>query len=231
MVKKRLIALGVSVAAITAVAGAGFAGWTFTSHVEAEHNLGVNITAAYSFGTVAIDTNAPDTVVLDQSGVTLTGGTDNTQIVTAKWTVNTVSYDVYKNELTYAVNVYVKGSLDNAETADVDESSGLAKYVVANTPDTTKTAPARDGYVGYVYTLTPTVTTDGNNTVVTLTLANPLAFVEANKPNTFAKYQAMVTDITGTEDTVVTDTGYTVSVSEEPVIIEFVVTKTTTSNP
>lgn len=224
MVKKRLIALGVSVAAITAVAGAGFAGWTFTSEAKQEAKLGVNITAAYSFGTVAIDTDAPDTVVLDQSGVTLAKtGALGTAIadVTAAWTVNTVSYtDATTNAvLTYTVNVYVKGTAD----------SGLAKYVVANTPDTTKTAPARDGYVGYVYTLTPAagdIKTGVNDTVVTLTLANPLDFVEANKPNTFAKYQTMVTEITG-QSTVNTDQAYTVAVDDAPVIFEFVVTKTT----
>lgn len=68
MIKKKLIALGVSAVAVTAVVGAGFAGWTFTTEAKYEHNLGVNVTAAYSFGTVAVDTNQPDTVVLDQSG-------------------------------------------------------------------------------------------------------------------------------------------------------------------
>lgn len=224
MVKKRLIALGVSVAAITAVAGAGFAGWTFTSEAKQEANLGVNITAAYSFGTVAIDTDAPDTVVLDQSGVTLakTGalGTAITD-VTATWTVNTVSYtDATTAGLTYTVNVYVKGTAD----------SGLAKYVVANTPDTTKTAPARDGYVGYVYTLTPEagdITTSGNDTVVTLTLANPLDYT-TSKPDTFDEYQTMVNAIEGTAKAdVATDTAYDVAATSAPVIFEFVVTKTT----
>lgn len=222
MVKKRLIALGVSVAAITAVAGAGFAGWTFTSEAKKEAKLGVNITAAYSFGTVAIDTDAPDTVVLDQSGVTLakTGalGTAITD-VTATWTVNTVSYtDATTNAvLTYTVNVYVK--------------DGLSTYVNCGDSKTSEATSAKTGYAQYKFTVTPAesdITTSGNDTDVKLTLANPLAYT-ASKPDSFEEYQAMVAAIKNVDaSTVVTDTVYDVAAtSSAPVIFEFVVTKTT----
>lgn len=219
MIKKKLLALGVSAVAVTAVAGAGFAGWTFTSEVKQEHNLGVNITAAYSFGTVAVDTGAPDTVVLDQSGITLAKSGDlDTAIanVTAKWTVATASYtDAATAGLTYAVNVYV--------------NTALSTYVNCGTT-TAEATSAKTGYTQYKFTVTPAtgdVTTSGDNTVVTMTLANPLAYVASEKPDTFEKYQAMVAAITGTTDTVVTDTEYDVAATSAPVIIEFTVTKTT----
>lgn len=217
MVKKKLLALGVSAVAVTAVVGAGFAGWTFTYEAKEAKNLGINVTAAYSFGTVAFADDAPDTVVLDQSGVTLdNGGTAKTDIV-ATWTVNTVSYtDAVTAGLTYAVNVYV--------------STALSTYVNCGTT-TAEGTSAKDGYKQYKLTVTPAesdITTSGDNTVVTMTLSNPLKYT-SSKPDTFAKYQAMVAAIKGGEaNTVETDTEYEVEAIGAPVIIEFTVTKTTT---
>lgn len=221
MVKKKLIALGISAVAVTAVVGAGFAGWTFTAEAKQEHNLGVNVTAAYSFGTVAIATGAPDTVVLDQSGVTLAAdGALDTVIsdVSATWTVNTVSYtDAEDAGLTYAVNVYV-----------ID---GLSTYVNCGATVAEATS-AKSGYTQYMLTVTPgasDITESGDNTVVTMTISNPLDYT-ASKPKNFAEYQAMVAAIKGVEaNTVTTDTVYTVEVTEtvKPVIIEFTVTKAT----
>ena len=226
MVKKKLVALGVSVAAVTAVVGAGFAGWTFTSEAKGAQNLGVNITAAYSFGTLTLNKEA-DTVVLDQGtiasttdGVTLAkSGALDTAVanITATWTVNNVSYADATAEdktITYTVNVYVK--------------DGLGTYVNCGaTAASTDSATAKSGYTHYVFTPTTSVdTTDTTNTVVTITFANPLAFVDGKKPTKIEEYQAMVTAITG-ESTVTTDTAYDVAATDAPVIIEFVVAKTT----
>lgn len=219
MIKKKLLALGISAAAVTAVVGAGVAGWTFTSEAKGAQNLGVNITAAYSFGTLTLNKEA-DTVVLDQGGVTLAKtGALGTAVanVTATWTVNKTSYEAVATEgktITYTVNVYVK--------------DGLGTYVdCGTTTASTDSATAKSGYTHYVFTPTTSVdTTDATNTVVTITFANPLAYT-ASKPDTFAKYQTMVAAITGTTDTVVTDKTYDVADTEKSVIIEFVITKTT----
>ncbi len=223
MVKKKLLALGISAVAVSAVVGAGFAGWTFTSEAKQEHNLGINVTAAYSFGTVAVDTDAPDTVVLDQSGITLAkAGAPTTAItdVTAKWTVNTAAYtEAVAAGLTYAVNVYI--------------NDALSTYVNCGTT-TAATTSAKTGYTQYVITVTPAesdVATSGDNTVVTMTVANPFGYT-ASKPDTFEKYQAMVAAIGGAsaESDVSTDTAYDVAATEASVIIEFVVTKTATTD-
>lgn len=219
MVKKKLVALGISAVAVTAVVGAGFAGWTFTSEANKEHNLGVNVTAAYSFGTVVIDTNAPDTVVLDQSGITLAAaGALDTAItdVTATWTVNSVSYtDAEEAGLTYTVNVYV--------------NTALSTYVNCGST-TAEATSAKTGYTQYKFTLTPAegdITTSGDNTVVTLTVPNPLEYT-TDKPDNFEEYQTMVAAIKGIEaSAVITDTEYDVTAADAPVIIEFTVTKTT----
>ena len=221
MIKKKLLALGISAAAVTAVVGAGVAGWTFTSEAKGAQNLGVNITAAYSFGTLTLNKEA-DTVVLDQGGVTLAKtGALGTAVanVTATWTVNKTSYEAVATEgktITYTVNVYVK--------------DGLGTYVdCGTTTASTDSATAKSGYTHYVFTPTTSVnTTDATNTVVTITFANPLAFVDGKKPTKIEEYQAMVTAITG-ESTVTTDTAYDVAASGDtsPVIIEFVITKTT----
>lgn len=212
MVKKKLLALGVSAVAVTAVVGAGFAGWTFTTEAKAEKNLGINVTAAYSFGTVAFADDAPDTVVLDQSGITLdNGGTAKTDIV-ATWTVNTVSYTDAEADLTYAVNVYVK--------------DGLADYVNCGTT-TAEATTAKTGYTQYVLTPTTSNAESGDNTVVTMTLSNPFGYTDA-KPADFDGYKAMVAAIKGVgADTVATDTEYSVAATDAPVVIEFTVTKTT----
>lgn len=221
MVKKKLVALGVSVAAVTAVVGAGFAGWTFTSEAKQEQKLGINITAAYSFGSIAIDTNAPDTVVLDQSGVTLAKNTALDKAITdivATWTVNTESYNnAVTAGLTYTVNVYVK--------------DGLGTYVnCGSTAASTDSATAKTGYTHYVFTPTTatatTNATDGTKSDIKMTVTPGFEYVSGQKPTTFPAYQAMVTAITG-ESTVTTDTAYTVAATDAPVIIEFVVTKTT----
>lgn len=221
MIKKKLLALGISAAAVTAVVGAGVAGWTFTSEAKGAQNLGVNITAAYSFGTLTLNKEA-DTVVLDQSGVTLAKtGALGTAVanVTATWTVNKASYaDAETAGLTYVANVYV--------------NTALSTYVNCGAT-TAETTSAKTGYTQYKFTITPAAgdidKSGEDNTVVTLTLANPLAYT-ASKPDTFAKYQTMVAAITGTTDTVVTDKTYDVAATAEPVIIEFVITKTTANN-
>lgn len=221
MVKKKLLALGISAVAVTAVVGAGFAGWTFTSEAKAEKNFGVNVTAAYSFGTVAIDPSAPDTVVLDQSGITLaaTGALDTAIAnVTATWTVNTTSYTEAKEAgLTYAVNVYV--------------STALSTYVNCGAT-TAEATSAKTGYTQYVFTPTTTETESGDNTVVTLTGTPAFDYVTGKKPTSFETYQEMVDAIQGNTvpdsgSTIVTDTEYSVAATEAPVIIEFTVTKTT----
>lgn len=228
MVKKKLLALGISAVAVTAVVGAGFAGWTFTSEAKAEKNFGVNVTAAYSFGTVAIDPSAPDTVVLDQSGITLaaTGALDTAIAeVTATWTVNTASYtDAKEAGLTYAVNVYV--------------NTALSTYVNCGAT-TAEATSSKTGYTQYKIAVTPAdsdITTSGDNTVVTMKVSNPLAYT-SSKPDSFEDYQAMIAAISGVasgETTavsgatdVVTDKEYSVAATDAPVIIEFTVTKTT----
>ena len=233
MIRKKLLALGVSAVAVTAVVGAGFAGWIFESEAKKEQKLGVNITAAYSFGSVSVADTEPDTVVLDQSGITLLkGNTAGTQVV-ATWTVNTASYTDAGAHITYAANVYVKGTLDDAGTTDTDEASGLAKYVNCGTATAAATS-AKSGYVQYTISITPAegdITTSDGNTVVTLTLANPLDYT-SSKPTSFSAYQAMVAAITeGTANSVVTnnvvtDKDYTVAATGAPVIIEFVVKRT-----
>lgn len=214
MIRKKLLALGISAVAVTAVAGAGFAGWTFTKTAKDDTNLGIHITAAYSFGTVAIDANAPDTVVLDQSGVTLAkSGALSTAIanVSATWTVNTDSYSDAGTNIAYTANVYLKDA--------------FVTYV--NCGSTTAEASSdKTGYKLYKFTITPAeddITTNGTNTVVTLKLANPLTYT-ASKPENLDDYKAMVTAVTG-ESSPVEDTTYSAS---DVVIVEFTVTKTTT---
>lgn len=221
MVKKKLLALGVSVAAVTAVAGAGFAAWAFGEEAKANTGLGVTVTAAYQFGEVTVG-DTVDTVVLDQSGVTLAkSGALGTAVanVTATWTIDKASYTNYEGNLTYSVNVYV--------------NDALSTYVDCGTGNTGAATTADDvvgaGYTKYV--LTPTTsadtTTSTTDATVTITLANPLAFVSDGKPETFAEYQAMVAAVKGVEaSSVATGTDYTVAAADKPVVIEFVVTKT-----
>lgn len=224
MIKKKILALGISAAAVTAVVGAGVAGWTFTSEAKGAQNLGVNITAAYSFGTVAIATDAPDTVVLDQGtiasttdGITLEkGGTASTDIV-ATWTVNTESYNDAKAGLTYAVNVYI-----NAD---------LAAYVGCNSLTGTTVSDTESAYNGYTkYTYTPTTAeatinaTDATKSDIVITATPVLVYTD--KPTTFAEYEAMVKAVAKAA-TVENDKNYTVAATSNPVVIEFVITKAT----
>lgn len=222
MIKKKFLALGVSAVAVTAVAGAGFAGWVFGDNATASKNLGINITAAYSFGTVAVDTDAPDTVVLDQDTITLLdsdAANDSDKVkteVTATWTVPTAAYGDGSN-ITYSVNVYIK--------------DGLGTYVNCGTTSAETTSGKTD-YTQYKFTLDSTngitTTTSDSNTLVTMTLGNPLAYT-SSKPDDFEAYQNMVAAIKGIEaSTVATGTAYDVAASSELVIIEFTVSKTAT---
>lgn len=237
MVKKKLVALGVSVAAVTAVVGAGFSAWTFGEEAKKEQGFGVHVTAAYQFGEVTFDTvNNPDTVVLDQSNASVTPATSgitlvkstalNTAIadVKATWTVDKASYANYDNKLTYTVNVYVNAALSTYVTCDG------AKTVISDE------SSAYNGYTKYAYTLTnPSVDLTGNtNTVVTMTVSPKFTYVADQEPDTFEKYQAMVAAIGGEtsgskpgQNDVATGTEYTVAATDKPVIIEFVVAKTT----
>lgn len=219
MIRKKLLALGISAVAVTAVAGAGFAGWSFSKTANVDKNLGVNITAAYSFGTVAFATDAPDTVVLDEAGVSLTNsGTAKTE-VTATWTVKNDAYEAAKTAgLTYEANVYIKDG--------VSPNNGLSYYV--NCGSTTAEATSgKNGYTQYKFTITPAagdISKGTDDTVVTLKFTPGLAYDTAKKPGTFVDYQAMVTAITG-EASVVTDTEYNVNATAQSVIIEFKITR------
>lgn len=222
MIKKKLLALGISAAAVTAVVGAGVAGWTFVKDAEFDQNLGINITAAESTtGTIAVANAQPDTVVLDQSGVTLAkSGALDTAIsdIAATWTVATEYYDGAANDadtdIKYAANVYIK--------------DGLATYVDCGTV-VAETTSDRTGYTKYVFEITPAagdVTTSGTDTVVTLKLANPFGYTEA-KPGTFVKYQAMVAAIKGTAaDSVAEGTAYAVASTSALIVVQFTVSIT-----
>ncbi len=212
MIKKKLIALGVSAVAVTAVVGAGFAAWTFESNATADKNLGLTIASATSFGKVEFDANAPTTVVLDQTGVLLSNGTSNVTDLVAKWTVKTDTYTASQADVTYSVSVFVKDA--------------LATYVNCGTTPAEATS-AKTGYTEYKFTLTnPTSSVDGDNTVVTLSLANPLEFV--TEITTFEQYKTMVSAIKSDAGDVDYDTEYTVDGTEALVVIQFNVEKTTT---
>ncbi len=125
MVKKKLVALGVSALAITAVVGAGFSAWTFSTQRRADLNMGMLITEAASFGKMEVLGNA-NTVQLDQTKIGLgnLNGTvyteDADKTISAKWTVNKSAYDANENDLQYHVSIYIK-------------KATLGKYVTVNT--------------------------------------------------------------------------------------------------
>lgn len=207
MIKKKLMALGVSAAAITAVAGAGFAGWFFDDETAANANLGVHITAAYEIGAVAIDTAAPDKVLLDQAGVTLVKGEAYTTAidkVEAKWTVTTVAYNAASWE--YEVTVYVADALDTYVNCTGDTNSEVTKT----------------GYGVYTYTATASVTTSGDNTVVTISCPLAFDYDNTNKPTDIGTYKTMVNSI-GNKTDAAADTAYDIPASgaTSPVIVEF----------
>ena len=233
MIKKKFLALGISAVAATAVVGAGFAGWTFTTEAGKSKNVGVRITAAYSFGSIEIATGAPDTLVLDQGdaaadvtkGVYLANGSAATTPVTelsATWTVNSDSYTASAGKLTYVVNVYV--------------NAALSAYVNCGTK-TAETTSAKTGYTQYSYAVTP-ATSDivedmgMNTTAVTIKQEISFNYVTGKKPQSFGDYKTMVNEIQGTAvGSVSEDTEYDVTTTETatdaPVIIEFKVTKAT----
>lgn len=212
MVKKKLLVLGVSVAAATAVIGAGFAGWNFSDNANAETKLGVKITEATTFGELEIATDAPNTLVLDQENdVTLENAGTAKAAITATFTAATSEYTTWSADLTYTVNVYV-----------ID---ALSTYVNCGTT-TAEATSAKDGYTQYVLTPTTSESTVDTNTVVTITLNNPFVFVDGQKPTTFSEYQAMVAAIKSVDaSTVVTETEYEVAADDAFVIIEFTVSK------
>lgn len=222
MIRKKLLALGISAVAVTAVAGAGFAGWTFETTKTERTDLGVKVTAAYSFGTLTIDTGAPDTVVLDEAGVSLEKSSSAVTNLEASWTINTDSYTNAVAKLTYTVSVYIKDG--------VSPNNGLSYYVNCGST-TAETTSDETGYTQYNFIIKPgtsdiTEDTGANTTTVKLSLANPLKYIEANKPKTLDAYKTMVTDVTGKTSPVV-DTEYS-STATDMVIVKFTVSKTTT---
>ncbi len=222
MIKKKLLALGLSATAVTAVVGAGFSSWYFGDSVKStETNLGITVTAAYEFGTITVAADAPDTVVLDQSNILLKNGSDAKTEIVANWVVNNDAYTnatTGTNSLTYTAHVYIKGT----------SSSGLAKYINGGTAVTASgDTAAMTGYVHYTAAVTTSVATATNDTTVTMTVANP--FTYADEPENFAEYQAMVNEINDTianDSDVAQGTDYDIASSAKPVIIVFEVTKT-----
>lgn len=237
MFKKKLVALGVSAVAVTAVAGAGFAGWVFNEDATKDHTLGVNVTGVVSFGSITLATDIPDTVVLDQgvkdqkTGISLKKGSDVKTGFTATWSVLESTYNTVSSSLTYTVNVYIKGTT----------SSGLAKYVSGDSVTGTAVTKATVDYVKYSYTLSSSdinAVTNGNNKDVTMTLANPLVYIvgtSGTKPQSEDDYKQMILDIeaqdaantvtAGNKDSVKPDTEYNVASTASPIIVEFVVAK------
>lgn len=219
MIKKKLLALGLSATAVTAVVGAGFSSWYFGNNVKStETNLGISITAAYAFGTVTVASDAPDTVVLDQSNVLLKKGSDAKTEIVADWVVKNDAYkDATTNgTLTYTAHVYIKGTA----------TSGLAKYITAGTAVATPDSAEKTNYVHYTATVTTSVSEGASDTTVTMTVANP--FTYAAEPQNFEEYQVMVNEISDTvaNDSDVTEgTEYPVASTAQPVIIVFEVAK------
>jgi len=168
----------ITATSMLALAGVGFAAWTFNNNVEQSANAGAYVTSAINAKNVALSGNTTVYLVLDQAkpywSTAINTGSKPIELANGKITV-APDYDL-QNQNDGASWTYTL-------TSAIDVDDDIAEYVNVSGFDTV----AKTG----------TITAAGDEGIAAVDYALPSLSYTANKPSTYAEYQDMLSDVSG----------------------------------
>ena len=168
----------ITATSMLALAGVGFAAWTFNNNVEQSADAGTYVTSAINAKNVTLSGNTTVYLVLDQAkpywSIDVNNGAKPVELANGKITV-APDYDL-QNQNDGASWTYTL-------TSAIDVDDDIAEYVNVSGFDTV----AKTG----------TITASGNDGIAPVDYALPSLSYTINKPDTYAKYQDMLSDVSG----------------------------------
>ena len=168
----------ITATSMLALAGVGFAAWTFNNNVEQSADAGTYVTSAINAKNVTLSGNTTVYLVLDQAkpywSTAVNTGSKPVELANGKITV-APDYDL-QNQNDGASWTYTL-------TSAIDVDDDIAEYVNVSGFDTV----AKTG----------TITASGNDGIAPVDYALPSLSYTINKPDTYAKYQDMLSDVSG----------------------------------
>lgn len=168
----------ITAAAMLAFTGVGFAAWTFNNSTAQEQEVSTYVTSAINAKDVVLSGNTTVYLVLDQAkpywSTAVNNGAKPVELADGKITV-APDYDL-QNQNDGASWTYTL-------TSAIDVDADIANYVNVSGFDTV----AKTG----------TITAAGNEGIAPVDYALPSLSYTANKPDTYAKYQDMLSDVAG----------------------------------